>query len=203
MDKYFRFFNLPGSFVLTVFMSLLAIVLALIFRTTDRRLCLCAMLLSSVGDIFLMNFRNLSEWVPNYFYVGAGFFMAAHIFYILTFHSLIKAGGYSLINPGFFVALVLGAAAFLYFTMNMTDKTIYALAIVYLVIITANCSVIFSYAWSSFSARPLSILAAAGALSFFLSDAIIGLGKLMDVNQFNYLIWWLYPIGQILLIIAA
>jgi len=85
----------------------------------------------------------------------------------------------------------------------MKDRTIYPLAVPYLVIITANCAVIFSYTWGAFPSRSLSLLAASGALSFFLSDAIIGLSRLVHIHRFNGLIWWLYPIGQILLIIAA
>lgn len=71
---------------------------------------------------------------------------------------------------------------------------------IYACVIGASLSLIWSYAYSE---RTVRSVAAAGALVFFLSDLIIGMGALCQVNQFDSLIWWLYPIGQLLLILCA
>lgn len=49
MQKYFEWFGLPGSFVLSMLLSLFALVMALIFPTGDRMLCLAAMAFSTMG----------------------------------------------------------------------------------------------------------------------------------------------------------
>jgi hypothetical protein len=47
------------------------------------------------------------------------------------------------------------------------------------------------------------VFCAVGALSFFISDLIIGLDALAGISTFGHLIWWYYPIGQILLNVFA
>ena len=49
MHKYFSWFGLPGSMVLSGLLSLTALVLALCFHSKDRWLCCAAMLLSTIG----------------------------------------------------------------------------------------------------------------------------------------------------------
>jgi len=203
MDKYFRIGALPGAFVLTISLSAVSLILALFCPTLDRWFCLAAMLFSSAGDIFLMDFRGLSKKLPNYFILGAICFMLAHILYIFSFSQLLRFGGYPLLNPGFAAALLLGIALLINFLKTMTDRSSLPLALVYLAIIIANCSVIFSCAWATVPTRPLSILAPLGALSFLFSDAIIGLGLLSGNHRFDHLIWWFYPLGQLLLIFSA
>ena len=71
---------------------------------------------------------------------------------------------------------------------------------IYLAVIGTNLAAAFSYAWAQRKTNPLTFLAAAGAALFFASDFIIGLGMMVRITKWDYLIWWLYPIGQILLI---
>lgn len=194
--------------MLTCLMSALALVLALLFRREDRWLCFAAMALSSVGDILLMNFNDLSKWLPGYFWVGAVFFMGAHVVYMFAFGGVIRANGWSLRGAGLYCAVVLAAATFAFFTFMTVksgrfDPLNYALFIVYLLIISLNCAVIFTYSFNMLSVNPWRICGAVGALSFFLSDCIIGMNMLAGIGDYGYLIWWLYPIGQILIIIAA
>ena len=75
------------------------------------------------------------------------------------------------------------------------------LAVTYLAIITLNCMSVFSYAWARGTAG--GWMAAVGALSFLISDLIIGLGMLLNITRYDDLIWWFYPIGQALLILGA
>jgi len=209
MDRLFSIpaLKLPGAFVLTVCMSLFAVALALIFQTADRYLCMAAMIISSYGDILLMNFRGLSKFLLNYFVFGAVLFMSAHILYFTAFLYMIRIGGYPVINAGFYIGLGLIIFTFILLTY-LTIKTrnfkisMFLLCIVYLIFIGANCCIIFSLAYS---AKGMALLTAVGALSFFISDAIIGLDRLADISSplLYELVWWFYPVGQVLLLIGG
>jgi uncharacterized membrane protein YhhN len=206
MSSYFSWFGLPGTFVLSILMSLLALTLALLRPSRHRWLCAAAMGVSSLGDVFMTRFMDIDLIFPNYFIIGAAFFMLAHVLYILTYRTLMKKKGYRFFNGGVTAAVLMALACLIYFTVicfRQGNFGMFFLCMAYLVVITANCSFIFSYTVSDFKARPIVILAALGALSFFVSDLIIGLGTLANINSFGYLIWWFYPIGQILLITSA
>lgn len=209
MDRFFSIpaLKLPGTFVLTVFMSLFAVALALIFRTADRYLCMAAMIISSFGDVLLMNFRGLSKFLPNYFTLGAVLFMSAHIFYFAAFLYMIRMQGHPVINAGFFFGIGLITSALILLTY-LTIKTgnfkfsMFILCIIYLIFIGANCCIIFSLAYS---AKGIALLTAVGALSFFISDLMIGLDRLAGISSplLDELVWWFYPVGQVLLLIGG
>lgn len=203
MSKYFAWFGLRGSLVLTLLMSGLAMTLAILFPSRARGLCALAMLMSSVGDIFLMRLDPIVRRYPNYFVIGAAFFMLAHLLYAACFGLKIRVQGASYFNGGAMIALIIAAVCLVYFTAICKNKSQYSLAVAYLVIITLNCMTVFSYAWSGWRSNPTTLLAAVGAVSFLLSDLIIGLGMLAGITRYDGLIWWLYPIGQILLIVGV
>jgi len=199
----------PGIFVLSCLLSLFGILLALAFRTQDRLLAMLAMIISTLGDTVLMNFRSLPQKLPfPYFYLGAGLFILAHLVYLIAFDSVLARKGLSLVNAGFWMGIALAAAAafFLAVLFLRTNRAVPALMIavcaLYLVIITANCAVICSYA---FSVKSWQSLAALGAVSFFLSDYIIGLEKLMLLSTpaLQKWVWILYPIGQFFILLGA
>lgn len=198
MNRYFAWFGLRGSLVLTLLMSAYALSMALIFPSPMRWLCFAAMFMSSMGDVFLMRLGRIEEIFPNYFVIGVAFFMLAHLLYTACFGLKIRLGGAAYFNGGTIIALVIAVVCLVYFTGICQNKGQYPLAVTYLIVITLNCMTVFSYAWSQ--ARPLALLAAVGALSFLTSDLIIGLGMLAGITRYDYLIWWLYPIGQLLLI---
>lgn len=203
MNKYFAWFGLKGSLVLTTLLSASALILAAGFRTPARWLCFAAMLMSSVGDIFLMHFKAIEHRIPNYFVVGAAFFMLAHVLYTVCFGMRIRAAGAAYMNGGAVIAIVIAAACLIGFASACKNPAQLPLAIAYLVIIALNCTTVFSYAWAAGWGRPMALLAAVGAACFLASDLIIGLGLLVRVHRYDYLIWWLYPIGQALLIAGA
>lgn len=208
MNDFFRWFGLPGSFVLTCLMSILALTLAAVSPSPHRIGCAAAMLLSTAGDIVLMNFRGIGSRLPvPYFYVGAGFFILAHIAYIAAFLLKIRQSGGRLMGPGALTAVCIVLAAWVVLTVmtlqkGRTDPVMYALCFVYMCIIGLNCMTIFSCA---FSAGGWHLLAAAGALSFFISDLIIGLDKLAGITSpaLEKAIWWFYPVGQILILVCG
>ena len=208
MSSYFRWFGLPGSFVLTVLMSLFALALFIIFRKKDRFICFLGMFVSTIGDIILMNFKDIGDLLPiPYFYVGACFFIIAHIIYTYAFLSMIKENKFKYVNPGFWVSVAVSAVTgviitYLYFTGPNPNIVMFVLCMVYLVIIATNCATIFSF---SYSVKDYRCIAAVGALSFFVSDLFIGLDKLAGISTdlLQECIWWFYPIGQILLLIGG
>ena len=208
MYKYFSWFGLPGSMVLSGLLSLTALVLALCFTGKDRWLYCAAMILSTIGDLFMANFSSISEKLPvPSFFVGATFFIFAHILYIFTYRVLIRQNGFVLVNPGFLAAVVFvlacGALVLGKCLRNgNVDWAMLILCVIYMCIIGFNCATIFSYAWSVKSIRSIAAL---GALSFFLSDLIIGVEALTGfTTDFLWeMIWWLYPIGQFLMILPA
>ncbi len=204
MTKYFAWFGQPGSFVLTVLLSLLALGMAVIHRTPARWLCFAAMLCSSFGDIILMNYRGIAGRLPiPRFYAGACCFMLAHLLYIGAVALLLRRTGGRAVTPGLWLGLAVAAAAgawVIALTLRRpgVNPVTFAVCVAYLCVIAGMLMAVFSYAWT---ARGLRIAAALGALSFFLSDVIIGLDTLAGVTRYNAGIWWLYPIGQLLMLL--
>ena len=203
MNRYFAWFGLQGSFVLTLLMSLYALALALLGGSPWRWLCFAAMALSSVGDIFLMRFGGLQRIFPNYFAIGAGFFMLVHAVYTAAFGVRIRSAGGALMNAGTLLAIALCAACLAYFLpMALKPRNLSRLPLVavYLLVISVACAVECAYAGACWRQTPRAVLSAIGAVSFLLSDAVIGYGMLTGISRHDWLIWWLYPVGQILLI---
>lgn len=205
MIRYFQWFGLPGAVVLTLLMSALALILALCKPSLVQWFCFCAMALSSVGDIFLANIDRLKKDFPNYFVIGAAFFMAAHLMYILCFTFKIHGANTPFWNTGAIFALLAGllTIALLAKTCSTQNMTGFILIGIYGLIITANLTTVFSYACSQGLRSVSAVSAAIGVVSFLLSDVIIGLGIAGNIHQYDHLIWWLYPIGQILLILSV
>ncbi len=200
--------KVPRTFYLTLSLSALALMLACLFPSPDRIVACCAMLLSTLGDIVLMNLKGYFQGLPfPYFYLGASLFILAHLVYSAAYLIKITSLGYTLINAGFIAALILILAVFLAVTLlalrrKPFDLPLYLVCTLYLLIIGASCAIICSFAYASAS---LASLAAIGALSFFLSDLIIGLDRLAHIapkNPDRY-IWTLYPIGQLLILLCA
>lgn len=204
MHQWFNWFGLGGKFVLTVLLSATALVLALAFRGRARWTCFAAMLCSTMGDLILTNWRGLGDRLPlPSFYVGMACFVAAHVLYAAAFGGLVKRQGKGRLNPGFWLAAVCaaaGAAAVIAPTLRLprVDWILFAACFLYLLIIGWMLTNVFSLAWS---ARGLRIVTAVGAFSFFVSDLIIGLDELAHVSTYNEGIWWLYPIGQLLMLL--
>ncbi len=207
MNAYFAWFGLPGTFVLTVLLSLTALLLAVIRRQSYAWVCFAAMLMSSVGDLFMTGFGDIGTLVPNSFIFGAGAFAISHIIYLCAYRILIRRRGYRTKNAGMYAAIVFALGCLLYFTYVCAvrgDFSMYPVCMIYLAVIAANCATIFSYSHSrARDGHPYMLLAAVGALSFMLSDFFIGLGTLAGINDLDFLIWWLYPIGQILMLLFA
>lgn len=210
MHKYFSWFGLPGKVVLTSLLSILAIGLWVADPSRSRLLCAAAMVVSSLGDLAMMEEmqkRKKCSAIPP-FYVGAALFMVAHVLYIRAYWEELAANGITWPNAGTYVGvclLLVGCVSVLAFLIRSGKPGAVMLlgSLVYLLVISANCTVISTYAAGMGGIR---YLCAAGALSFFISDYLIGARMLSDIPFFQGegargAVWWFYPIGQALMII--
>lgn len=206
MTRWFRWFRQPGTFVLTVLLSLTALVLALVRRTPQQVLCCAGMLASTMGDLINTNWRGMGSRLPfPALYGGAACFAVAHSFYTAAFAAVLRSGGLPLVNTGFLLAAVCVLAAgalvsVLCFCQKNVNRLTYAVCLVYLCFVGSTLAAAFACGAAD---GGLHLLAAVGALSFFVSDLLIGLNVLCGVQNDFVLkgVWWFYPIGQLLLIV--
>jgi len=206
MDKLFGWFGLPGGIVLTALLSAFALVRALLDPTPVHLICFAAMAFSSAGDIFLAHLKRLTDRFKHCFEIGAVLFMISHVLYTLCYGMKLRMQGAILPNGGTVLAVSLGAlsAATLITLAVRKERTRHLpLALIYLSIIMLNCATVLTFAWPQLLSSFSAVCAALGVLSFMLSDFIIGLGLAGKINRYDALIWWFYPIGQILLILGA
>jgi len=200
MDKYFKIGNLSGAAVLTILLSLLAFVLALLFPSRHRTFVFLAMLVSSVGD-FLLMYRGSGKNGVLQFLLGAAAFMIAHILYAFAYGSRLNPfslNGGSIFTLSLFVLGVI-AIFYMYHKGHSSVATLCFVLLYFLVICTANLTV----SVYAFSVGKFAIFALIGSVCFILSDFFIGMNLLLQNNRAGHLIWWFYPIGQMLLILCG
>ncbi len=208
MNKFFRWFGLPGRLVLTVLMSIFACLLAILSPSPPRLLAAIAMVMSSLGDIVLMDYKPITRSLHlRGFITGSLLFTGAHLVYIAAFTYGIYDAGCAFLNAGVVVAFVLFVALVctmlvLALLRNQELNYMFWLCTIYLFVICANCASVFSYA---FSVGGMAIVSAVGVLSFLVSDFFIVLDRACGIRShtLRQLIWWFYPIGQILLLIGV
>ncbi len=205
MNRLFRWFGLPGRFVLTVLMSLYAILLAVIYRDPPHYIAALAMLLSSLGDIVLMDFKPVTVRLHlRGFITGAIIFMLAQVMYSAVFFYKISYRGYILLNSGVYISAALliviyASTVYIALKRHSEGRVILAPCFFYLFVICTTCALVFSY---TLSAGGRSLLSAVGILSFIISDCFIIARNVCGIKSkiLNELIWWFYPAGQILLL---
>ena len=196
---------LPGKIILSFFMLLLAVLLAVFIKTSDRIICIFAMLFSFIGD-FAMNYPSFRKNNPKKSLILGGIaFIIAHLFYFYIFFTKIQENNFSFFNSGATFAILL--LMFITFFMLIKTKSnrrskLFYFGILYLWITGINYIAIFSYASSVKSIESLAFL---GGLLFLTSDVIIGCEQFIHLRSkiARELVWWFYPLGQIILIIMA
>ena len=199
--------KIPGKITLSFLMLILAVIMELTFKTSDRLICVFAMFLSFIGDIALNHNRDHTKQSKKDFLLGGITFIVAHIFYCIAYYKKITVNNYTIFNVGsvFAVILLLAITVIIFLKMFLTQKecnSLFWFGIVYLWLTGINYTTIFSYAYSIKSIESLS---AFGGILFLASDVIIGLEKFLGLKSTiaRELVWWFYPIGQIILIIMA
>lgn len=207
MYRIFTKKTIPQKIQLSIAMSIYAGVLAFWFPVNVRLICFLAMSISTLGDFFL-NHKVMEKRTKKDFALGTISFMLAHLIYMAAFLGEIKKYGYKYWNIGAYLAIAILIITTIYiFTMmailkRKTSKSFIILCLVYILFIGMNFTTILSFA---FSIRSIKSLVALGAISFFISDMFIGIENLLKVNNktLRKLVWWFYPLGQILILTFA
>lgn len=169
-------------------------------ESLDTTFCFIAMFFSFIGDISLngMPLEKRPNWLM---YTGAASFMVAHLLYAKAYYVLIK-DSYEFFNAGMIISSVFMVLFLLVSIICVikSKQSLKALMLVifgiYIFIIGINFITICSYSWS---AKALSFI---GALSFLISDFIIGIETVFKIKSstLRKLVWVFYPIGQFLII---
>jgi len=180
---------------------LFSFVLCFIYpEALDRKLCLFAMFLSFLGDASL-NCVLIEERPNSLMYLGATFFMFAHLAYAFAYYSLINTS-YKYFNIGtilaFLLIIILLSVAIICMIIFKQSVEVLMLSVfgIYVIIISINFITIFSYSWS---VKSLSFV---GAVSFLISDFIIGVENIFKIKSdiLRKLVWIFYPIGQFIIL---
>lgn len=209
------------KFILVGALCLYALVLCAAFPSVDRALCMLAMFVSAVGDLFLGHAFTLKKHGLSDFTMGVAAFGVAHLIYALGYVVKMKKSTIimSYVNVGTVIALFMCVTFLLLFLgicMYHKDYRYRWLIIAYVCLIGVNCTVVFSYAWahvfqteiclvgtemSWYLKRIYSAIGAAIGASFFLiSDVCLGLNWVAGIKGAFKFVWIFYPIGQFLLI---
>lgn len=197
---------IPGKITLSFLMLLFAITLGLISKTPDRLSCLMAMCLSFLGDIALNHNPDHAKQSKSDFIIGGTAFIIAHLLYSFSYYQKINFSGYAFLNHGsIFVVSFLVMMSIMLIAIKCKHggiSKLFLFGMAYLWITGINYTTIFSYAAS---VRSIESIAAFGGALFFISDLIIGLEKFFGLKSklARELVWWFYPIGQIIIIAVA
>lgn len=192
--------------ICTGILSVIAVVLYLLNKDSKPRLyCMIAMLLCTVGDIFMTNTFKINDMVSTI--IGASSFMAGHIFYGQMFKTL-KGKDSKLKNTGFYIGLVVGLLPIIImdilgFTAVEEPNTLYLICVpVYVLIITYHIACNYSYGWDKKEGRRI-ILALAVTL-FYLTDIWIFLYMFgLAPKALQDCVWHFYPLAQLLIILLC
>ena len=197
----------PGKITLSFLMLLFAIIMAINFRTIDRTVCLFAMFFSFIGDISLNHKREHSKQSTRDLLIGGTAFIIAHLGYCIAYYIKLTVEGFEFANLGSFFAIILLITITVIFLLKAPTEQkqlkLFYFGIMYLWFTGIDYITIFSYAYSV--RYSISIIVFWGGMMFLASDLIIGMEKFWGVKSklLRELVWWLYPIGQIILIAMA
>lgn len=175
----------PGNFVIKAIPVLTLSVLALTkVAGLKGKLLFAALLLSAGGDIALA----LGE--GQYFIIGLGLFLVAHIVYIVAFSRDFKAQNSRI--P--IVVLLVAYAVAIAVVMTPSLKEMMIPVYVYMLVIT------LMGIFAAFRG-PKSKLVLYGAISFIVSDSILAINKFMvAVPASDYLVMITYYLAQLLIV---
>lgn len=211
MAKYFRWFGLKGELVLTILLSSLAVVLAVLYHTPDRFVRMTAMLLCTGGDLIIMNFKGVRRYIKHLLPMGATLFAFGHICYMISYGMLFLYKGYSFmengsLNGGLIIGILFIGTGMLFGCIACVKwgrKRMIPLVLIYGAVLGANCCMILSYAWAAARTGMLAITAGIGVITFVISDLGVVMERLDRRHDWHTFVWWLYPVGQILMIISG
>lgn len=193
----------PIKVIISFLLSAISIVLFIKYKGINRKMCMFAMLSSTLGDVFMTDIVNIG---PMSTYFGATFFIIAHIIYALCFIISSKKKQYKFFNIGFYIGLIITIIVIIILTIIMIVKTgavqsMYVPLLGYLLFIGLNLVSQYSYAYSEKGTRLFLML---GMLLFIISDFLVFLPMLNiceGTPTFNDYIWFTYIPAQLLIIV--
>lgn len=193
----------PVKVIISFLLSIASIVLFIKYKSINRKMCMFAMISSTLGDVFMTDIVNIGSMST---YFGATFFIVAHIIYALCFINASKRKQYKYYNKGFYVGLTITIIVIIILTIIMFIKTgsiqsMYIPLLGYLLFIGFNLVSQFSYAYSEKGKRLFLML---GMLLFIISDFLVFLPMLNiceGTPSFNDYIWFTYIPAQLLIIV--
>ena len=185
----------------------LSVILAVLAGTHSGALAALAMGISAFGDALLAGYPNCLARIKNRLPKGGLVFLAAHILYI---RALIVSFGKDVfaLLPHFalpffvFFGLTLLHGALFYFRAHSTvTRAFFAAAFLYLLTVGVHAATAITVQGLSGGRYTLSV---AGALLFYLSDAILLAQKYAALSgrRISSLIWITYSPAQLGLIIG-
>ncbi len=195
----------PGKIILSFLMFIFSIVIFFIWPSLERFICFAAVFFSFLGDIMLNSKRDHNLQTDSDVLFGGIAFIFAHIFFCGAYLSeiLLYRKRFSIYGPILALVILISITAFMLYKKKRDERTkLFYFGIAYLWLTGINYSTVFAYAFSVKSIKSLCML---GGLMFLASDVIIGCEKFLGLRSklARELVWWLYPIGQILLIIMV
>ena len=152
----------------------------------ERRWLMPALVCSALGDALLA-----MPWWTLSFVLGLASFLLAHLCYLGALVPLARRSRPRLIAVG--ITCVACAALVVWFWPGLLLQGLTLPVIVYMVVLVAMvCAALL--------ARLPTLWTAVGALCFAVSDAMIGIGRFVLMNEALAVpIWWAYAAAQILI----
>lgn len=160
-----------------------------------------AMLLSTAGDLFMVNVFSLENINT---YIGAALFIAAHIVYAGVFVDRCKLLGYKYFSPGFFCGLsvmvisAVGLAVAEFGFAQEKKPVMFFLILIYVAVIGYNLCSQFTYA---FAKTGLALILPFAITVFYATDIFIFLNMLNINNDLRQYVWYFYPFAQLAIIL--
>ncbi|BBY66555.1 lysoplasmalogenase [Mycolicibacterium helvum] len=177
----------PGQPAVKALMAVLLAVAALWHPLVrERRWLVAALLFSAGGDFFLA----MPWWQPS-FVLGLGSFLVAHLCYL---GALLPLRGPSRLRLTASAVVVVACVGLLvWFWPRLVADGLTIPVMVYMTVLAAMvCSALL--------ARLPTPWTALGAVSFAISDGMIGIGRfVLDSPALEVPIWWVYATSQVLI----
>ena len=195
-----------NTFFISTGLSLFALIVAMVMKTSHFYLCFAAMFICTIGDIILANFYGFKVKFPFPIFIAGGVvFMIGHLGYVIAFVVRMKEYGYSFFNTGFAISVICVALSYLlliYFAKRKKGIRFIeaALCALYCFFVGLDLCTAVSFCWSH---GGLVWIRAFGALCFYISDYLIGVDRLVGGPKYRLQqgIWGFYPVGQLLLLL--
>ena len=168
---------------------------------------MAAMGLSFLGDLLLLDVKEIRKKIPVYFQLGAIAFGLAHLCYAMAYMQLLKTTESGMVfNLGSGISLVIMICIGAYFAgVCLKRKTRGYLSVVtfYILFIGFAFCTVFTYGVAAGIDKWRSIGAVLGAMAFVTSDFCLGASRIAGLKRFGRWIWVFYPVGQFLLILCG